>query len=194
MRRSLAIRTEPPGATVYFNDQLRGETPVDFDFVWYGWQSVTLRKDGFERVDDKRLLKAPFYLWIPLDFFAELLPFHVRDLRTWSYSLTPAQNLPVPQPPADAQEGAVLSEPPVRGEPVPEEAEPAHVEPGEQSTYGPSTGGVERKAIVPESAFATPAGPADDSAEPGSRPKEDPLSGHLSRLSASGQGVGRACL
>ncbi len=91
IRRSLMVRTEPPGAKVYINDQLKGESPVDYDFVWYGWHHITLKKDGYERVDDKRLIRAPFYLWIPLDFAMEVLPFPVKDRHEWMYTLNPVE-------------------------------------------------------------------------------------------------------
>ena len=99
VQRSLTIRTDPPAALVYVNDQLKGESPMTFDFVWYGWYRVTLRKDGFDRLDDHRFMRAPFYLWIPLDLVMELLPFTVRDERTWSYTLNPSEASPTPIPP-----------------------------------------------------------------------------------------------
>ena len=99
VRRTLTIRTDPPGAMVYVNDQLKGESPVSYDFVWYGWYRLMMRKQGYERLDDRQLLRAPVYLWIPLDFWAELLPFTIRDERTWSYTLTPTQEPARPQPP-----------------------------------------------------------------------------------------------
>ena len=96
----MTIRTEPPGASVYVNDELKGISPVTYDFSFYGWQRVTLRKEGFERLDERRLLNAPIYLWIPLDLFMELMPFPVTDAHTWSYALTPAAPLETPTPPA----------------------------------------------------------------------------------------------
>jgi hypothetical protein len=107
IRRSLTIRTNPPGARVYVNDQLKGESPVTYDFVWYGWYRLTIRKDGFERLDDRRRLGTPFYLWIPLDLAMELLPLTIHDHRTWSYTLAPAQELPTPVPPAQEPPHAV---------------------------------------------------------------------------------------
>lgn len=104
VHRSLTIRTDPPGAQVYVNDELKGESPVTYDFTWYGWYRLTLRKDGFERLDDHKLLRAPIHSWIPFDLFAELLPLPVRDARTWSYTLTPTQELPTPVPPAPPEE------------------------------------------------------------------------------------------
>jgi len=100
IHRSVTIRTTPPGAKVYVNDELKGESPVTYDFTWYGWYRVMLRKDGFERLDDRKLLRAPVYFWIPFDLFMELLPFPVRDARNWSYTLTPTKELPAPVPPA----------------------------------------------------------------------------------------------
>ncbi len=100
VERSLTIRTQPPGAMVYLNDRLMGSSPVRFDFVWYGWHRIILRKDGFERVEDHRLLRAPVYLWIPIDFVMELLPLPIRDRRAWDYTLTPVAAPPAPVAPA----------------------------------------------------------------------------------------------
>lgn len=99
LRRTLSVRTEPAGALVYVNDQLRGETPLEYDFEWYGWHRVTVRKEGYARIDDRRLIRAPVYLWIPLDLVVELLPFPVHDRREWSYALA-EQTVDVPEAPA----------------------------------------------------------------------------------------------
>ncbi len=100
VKRSLTITSDPPGALAYVNDQLKGPTPVTYDFVWYGWHRVMLRKDGYQRLDDRKMLRAPVHLWIPLDFVMELLPFQIRDRRTWAYRLTPSSALPAPTPPS----------------------------------------------------------------------------------------------
>ena len=84
---------------VYVNDQLKGTSPVTYDFLWYGWHRLTLRKAGFERLDDRKPLRAPVYLWIPFDLAMELAPFPIRDERTWSYTLTPTVTPPSPVPP-----------------------------------------------------------------------------------------------
>ena len=103
VRRSLTIRTEPPGALVYVNDQLRGPSPVSYDFVWYGWHRVTIMSDGYQRLDDVRKLRSPLYLWIPLDLVMELLPIPVRDQRTWSYTLRRASAASIPSPPSSPE-------------------------------------------------------------------------------------------
>ena len=115
VRRSLTIRTEPPGALVYVNDQLKGPSPVTYDFMWYGWHRVMLRKEGYERVEDRRLLRAPVYLWIPFDLVTELLPLPIRDARTWAYELQPTTILPVPIPPKTT---SPILEPATTGEPA----------------------------------------------------------------------------
>jgi hypothetical protein len=127
VRRSLTIRTEPPGALVYINDQLKGTSPVTYDFMWYGWHRLILRKEGFERLDDRRELRSPIYLWIPFDLVMEMLPFPIRDARTWSYTLTPASAPPTPVPPEllypkpkSTEPSAAAVEPP-----APTEAQPS---------------------------------------------------------------------
>lgn len=97
--RSLTIRTEPAGAMVYVNDVLKGKSPVSYDFEWYGWHRVMIRKEGYKRVDDRKMMRAPFYLWIPLDLAMELLPLRIRDARTWDYVMVPQEEA-IPQPPA----------------------------------------------------------------------------------------------
>ena len=99
VRRSLTIRTDPPGAKVYVNDELKGESPVTYDFMWYGWHRVMIRKEGYSRVDDRKQLRSPARLWIPFDLVMELVPVRVWDRREWAYTLTPAPELPAPVPP-----------------------------------------------------------------------------------------------
>jgi len=99
IRRSLTIRSEPPGAELRVNDKLLGTTPYAYDFMWYGWYRIKLTKPGYEQRDDRVLLRAPFYLWIPFDLVMELLPVPIHDTRALSYTLTPWQRLPEPAPP-----------------------------------------------------------------------------------------------
>jgi hypothetical protein len=99
VRQLLTIKTEPSEAQVYVNDRLLGKSPVSYDFEWYGWHRVMIRKEGYTPVNEKKLLKAPLYLWIPLDLVMELLPFPIRDTRTWSYQLNATPTLPAPVPP-----------------------------------------------------------------------------------------------
>ena len=97
--RKLTIKTDPPGALVYLNDRLMGESPLTHSFVWYGWYRVTVRKSGYERIEDRRKLTAPFYFWIPFDLVMEIMPFPITDAHTWSYTLYPISEVaPIPIP------------------------------------------------------------------------------------------------
>ena len=97
--RSLTIRTDPPGAMVYVNDQLKGPSPVTYDFTWYGWHRIMIRKAGYQRLDDRKMVHAPIYLWMPFDLVMELVPFRIRDQRTLAYTLTPQAEPATPIPP-----------------------------------------------------------------------------------------------
>ena len=136
VRRSLTIRTDPPGALVYVNDELKGKSPVTYDFVWYGWRRVMVRKEGFERVEDRKFLRSPVYLWIPLDLVMELLPFPIRDERAWQYTLSPAAVPAVPTPPQTFIVPPASVQPPARSQPAPKPVEPPE-EPNPESSDAP---------------------------------------------------------
>ncbi len=101
VHQTLTIRSEPPGARVFLNDKRAGTTPYKQEFLWYGWYRVALMKDGYDRLDDRTLIQAPAYQWIPLDFFAELLPIKFEDTHELSYELVASQPIPEPAPPVD---------------------------------------------------------------------------------------------
>ena len=155
--RSLTIQTNPAGALVYFNDELKGPSPVTYDFMWYGWHRVMLRKDGFERVEDRKLLSAPFHLWIPFDLVMELLPTRIRDTRTWSYTLSPMQQLPTPVPPplTGSRKAPQVSTTPEATQPVSDQMQSSpnaaaggtSGENAPASTEGPSCPGCESKSV-----------------------------------------------
>ena len=133
VRRALTIRTDPPGALVYVNDELKGKSPVTYDFVWYGWHRVMIRKEGYERVEDRKQLRAPRYLWIPLDLAMELLPFPIRDTRTWDYTLAPAAVPAAPTPPP-----TFIPPTPVKPPTPAEPARPRPAEPPQEPDTEPS--------------------------------------------------------
>ena len=101
VHRQLMIRSEPPGAQVMINDGMVGVTPYAYRFAWYGWYRITLTKPGYEQLDDRPLIKCPFYLWIPFDLVMELLPFPIRDAKVLSYQLRRQTPLPEPTPPVE---------------------------------------------------------------------------------------------
>ena len=103
IRQRLIIRSEPPGAELLINERRSGATPYDMPFLWYGRYRITLLKPGYERLDDKPLIKCPWYFWVPLDLVAELLPVAIHDTRELSYQLVARQSLSEPKPPGVAE-------------------------------------------------------------------------------------------
>jgi len=87
VRRTLTVKSNPPGALVHLNGVEVGRTPMTSDFTWYGTYDVVLRKDGYETLKTRGKVIAPWWQWVPIDLFAELLPLH--DKRTLSYTMKP---------------------------------------------------------------------------------------------------------
>jgi len=104
VRRQLTIRSEPPGAKILINDQEAGVTPYSEDFMWYGWYRITLTKPGYEQLNDRALIKCPWYLWVPVDLVMELLPVTIHDTKVLSYQLQRQTPLPEPTPPPMEEE------------------------------------------------------------------------------------------
>lgn len=98
VQRRLTIRSNPPGALVYVDDQEIGYTPVSTPFTYYGTRKVTLIRDGYETVTVKEKIRAPWYQIPPLDFFSEnLWPRQLRDERILNFQLYPQQIVPTEQ-------------------------------------------------------------------------------------------------
>jgi hypothetical protein len=93
--RLVTVKSNPPGALVYLNDQEVGRTPVTREFQWYGIYDVLLRKDGYQTLKTHAQVSAPWWQFIPLDFLTDLLP--MTDERVVSFDLAVQQ-------PADPEE------------------------------------------------------------------------------------------
>lgn len=92
VRRTIKITTDPPKALVFLNDQELGHSEVSTDFLWYGDYDVIIRHPGYKTLKTHWLIKAPWYQWIPLDFFAEVLwPGHLHDVRTNHFVMEPEE-------------------------------------------------------------------------------------------------------
>ncbi len=164
--RSLTVRTDPAGAKVYVDDALKGESPVTYDFLWYGTHRVIVRKDGYQRLDDQKNMRCPLYLWIPFDLALELIPFRISDVREWSYTLTPSAELPSPNPPAleTVKDGLRALVPPAPAAPASESsaapvsaAPAATVAPVVGMPESPSAGTTPSVHQTPPAKTATPA-------------------------------------
>ena len=90
VRRRVTIRSSPPGALVFIDDQEIGVTPVSTSFIYYGTRKIQLVKDGYETVTVLRTFKPPWYQWAGIDFITEnLVRSEFRDERLIEFKLTP---------------------------------------------------------------------------------------------------------
>jgi hypothetical protein len=95
VRRRLNVRTNPPGALVYVDNQQIGTTPCSVDFVYYGTREIRLVKAGFETLTVNQPIPTPWYQYPPLDFISEnLVAAKIRDNRTVTYNLAPQVIVP----------------------------------------------------------------------------------------------------
>jgi hypothetical protein len=98
VRRRLLIRSNPPGATVYVDNQPIGTTPCATSFVYYGTREIRLVKPGYETLTINQPIPAPWYQLPPIDFVSEnLVPHEIQDYRTVSYNLAPQVIVPTDQ-------------------------------------------------------------------------------------------------
>ncbi|MCG8450165.1 MAG: PEGA domain-containing protein [Pirellulales bacterium] len=98
VRRRLMIRSNPPGATVYVDNQPIGATPCATDFVYYGTREIRLVKAGYETLTVNQPIPAPWYEIPPFDFVSEnLLPRKIQDYRTVSFNMVPQVIVPTEQ-------------------------------------------------------------------------------------------------
>jgi hypothetical protein len=94
VQRELVLTSNPKNALVYLNGEEIGRTPVEYEFLWFGKYDVMVRKEGYITAKTTTNVKPPWWQWVPFDFFAELMPFHLRDKQIFTYSLLPASTQP----------------------------------------------------------------------------------------------------
>jgi hypothetical protein len=118
--RRVLITSEPSGATVFYNGQPIGTTPVDMTFTYYGIHRFRLERDGCEPADFERPLYAPWFQWFGVDFLTEnFVPYNFRDRQVLHFDLPPARAYPHEQIRARATE-------------LQEQAKNLHAHPGAQ--------------------------------------------------------------
>lgn len=92
------MRTNPPGALVYVDNQHIGTTPCSVDFIYYGTREIRLIKPGYETLTVNQPIPTPWYQIPPLDFVSEnLVAMKIRDNRTVTYDLAPQLVVPKEQ-------------------------------------------------------------------------------------------------
>ena len=87
VRRTITVRTEPPGALIHLNDQEIGRSPVTVPFTFYGTYDVRVEKQGYETLQVPGVAKGPWWESPIIDLFAELGPDRVVRVE-WDYKLT----------------------------------------------------------------------------------------------------------
>lgn len=98
VRRRLMVRSTPPGAMVYVDNQPIGTTPCATDFIYYGTREIRLVKAGYETLTVNQPLPAPWYEIPPLDFVSEnIVPSKIQDYRTAAFNLVPQVIVPTEQ-------------------------------------------------------------------------------------------------
>jgi hypothetical protein len=91
----MTVRSNPPGAVVYVDDQRIGTTPVSTSFTYYGTRKFRLVKSGFETLTTLSRIPAPWYQIPPLDFVSEnLIGREIRDERILDFTLEPQRVVP----------------------------------------------------------------------------------------------------
>jgi hypothetical protein len=95
VRRRLTVRTNPPGAQVFVDDQEIGTTPCSSSFVYYGTRKITILKDGYRTETIFQKIPPPWYQLPGIDFVAENLnPRETRDERIVDVQLVPEELVP----------------------------------------------------------------------------------------------------
>lgn len=95
VRRRLTVRSNPPGAQVFVDNQEIGTTPCSASFVYYGTRSITVMKDGFRTEKIMQKINPPWYELPPLDFISEnLVSRELRDERIVDVQLVPEELVP----------------------------------------------------------------------------------------------------
>ena len=92
VKRRLTVRTWPPGAQVFIDDQEIGTTPCSTSFVYYGTRKVTVIKGGYRTETLYHEIPPPWYQYPPLDFISEnLIVTEIRDERVIDIQMVPEE-------------------------------------------------------------------------------------------------------
>lgn len=91
IRSRVLITSEPSGAEVQWRGEHRGPTPIEIPFKWYWHYDYSLEKEGYEKVEILERLRTPPWFLMPVDLFAEMIPFPFSDRRERHYVLDPLE-------------------------------------------------------------------------------------------------------
>jgi hypothetical protein len=97
VRSRFNVETIPAGADVTVNDVHLGRAPLQMPFIWYWYYDFEAELEGYETKRERVRFRSPVYLWVPLDLFAEMLPFKIYDTKTVVLELEKEDTTPDPE-------------------------------------------------------------------------------------------------
>ncbi len=90
--RRYVIETNPPGAQIAVDGKPIGPSPVDSTFTYAGERVITATHPGYEPLNQRVNFRPKWYMYPPLDFFAEVLyPGRIEDIRRVNLAMQPAK-------------------------------------------------------------------------------------------------------
>jgi len=89
LEQTLTVTSEPEGALVVISDKEVGRTPLTIDFTWYGDYEVIIRypEKGYDTITTNANISPKWYTHVPLDLFADMMPWTIHDKRYLHYKL-----------------------------------------------------------------------------------------------------------
>ncbi len=89
--RRFVIESNVPNAQVYIDNRSIGAAPAHTPFEYYGHYTIKIVHPGYETLEKRVHVTAPWYAYPPFDFLAEVVwPFHIRDTRRYYFELNEA--------------------------------------------------------------------------------------------------------
>lgn len=87
IRSRVMLSSEPSGAEVTWRGDYRGVTPIEIPIIWYWYYDYSLEKEGYVPIEKVERFRTPPWFLLPVDFFAEIIPFPFPDRRERHYVL-----------------------------------------------------------------------------------------------------------
>lgn len=112
LRKTLSVRTEPPGAEIYIDGVEVGQSPVtNIPFSFYGNREIMAVHPDYAVQKKLAHIRTPWYAHFPLDIFTELiLPFNFEDNRYFVMELKRAPKIEPAELVARAEEEKIKAE------------------------------------------------------------------------------------
>lgn len=95
VRKTFAVQSDPPGATVFVDGEEIGRTPIH-NIQWFfdGTREIAVTKAGY--LTERRIVKmrASWFSWFPFDIISELIiPWDIYDRRYYYFALKPIDHI-----------------------------------------------------------------------------------------------------